>query len=74
MKNRHYKIVFQPLQPELFGNRRRFGIGTRSVSKYIGESNAESVRKRVEKHELTTATGVIEINLRKWGKISVYAL
>lgn len=40
--NRHFRIVFQPKDPSLFGGRRRFCVGGLSLAKYIGEDNAQT--------------------------------
>lgn len=68
MKNSHYKVVFQPKNPALFENKRRFAIGTGSIAKYIGEDNAKVVHRRVESSKEDSTHCLF----RKWGKISVY--
>lgn len=70
--NTYYKIVFQPKVPSDFGNRRRFGIGVKSLANYIGESNAESVINRIKKHECVSTDGVIRVRLRNTGRVDVY--
>lgn len=66
--NRHFKVVFQPKNPELFGNRRRFCVGIYSLHKYVGEANAvTAVRLAIEGKE-DKFTRVF----RKWGKVEFY--
>lgn len=66
--NREFKFVFNPKNREEFGGRRYFGVGAKSLHKYIGEKNAETViRKAME----STEDRVI-VKFRTKGAIYIY--
>lgn len=72
LPNREFKVVFKPKDITLYPGKKekKFGIGSRSIAKYIGESNAKVVVKKAlecKKDSLICkfrATGTIYIYLR----------
>lgn len=69
-KNREVKIVFQP-NPGIPGSEKpkgRFGVGVRSLHKYIGESNANvAIRRAIE-----CADDKLTVKFRKFGRVDFY--
>ncbi len=66
--NREIRIVFQPKDPSLHDGKRRFGVGVHSLSKYVGEENAEMALERAEKSDADKCT----VKLRKHGRVDFY--
>lgn len=67
-RNREVKVVFQPKDRSLFANRRRFGIGVKSLPKYVGKRNAETAIARASESDLDKCT----VKFRKHGRIDFY--
>lgn len=67
--NKNFRIVFQPKQAELFGNKRRFAVGAGSLAKYIGQENANKAIQRAFVSPLDKA----QVKLRKFGRIDFYS-
>jgi len=66
--NRHFRIVFQPKEPELFSGKRRFCVGAYSLYKYIGQENANKALQRA----ISSDTDKYTVRLRKFGTIDFY--
>lgn len=66
--NAEFRIVFQPKNPALFNNRRRFAIGGGQIAKYIGEHNAEVAIERA----FNGTSDKCVVKLRKQGTIIFY--
>lgn len=66
LNNVTLKIVFQPKDREKYGGRRRFGIGVKSLSLYVGEKAAKMLIKRAKKkpgdkyRKVLRYTGIID--------------
>lgn len=66
--NKEFIVVFQPKQPELYSNKRRFAIGGKSLAKYIGEYNAEVALERA----WNAGEDKYRVKLRKHGIVDFY--
>lgn len=65
--NREFKIVFQPKYKNLFHSR-RFGVGAKSLHKYIGHKNATTVFVKM----LKCKDDKLRLKFRKHGIVDIY--
>lgn len=72
IRNSKIRIVFQPKDSELFNGRRRFGVGVKSLHKYITESNAKSVMTKGVKKALKNKNLKERCKFRKFGIVDIY--
>lgn len=72
LPNKDFKVVFRPKDMSLYPGKKRkyFGIGSRSIAKYIGESNAKFVVKKALECKKDSVickfrnTGIVYVYLR----------
>lgn len=72
MRNSEIKIVFQPYDKEAHGGRRRFGVGSSSLSKYIGEKNASNVMTKGVDSACNNRNLKARIKFRAHGIVDIY--
>lgn len=71
--NNFFIITFKPKHPIDFNGRRRFSIGAHQIGKYLGERNAEILKKKLEDWHGPKAGEKFEKKYPKYGRITVYA-
>lgn len=71
--NNHFIIIFKPKRPELFNNRKRFGVGAGSLAKYIGDDNAKKLLNKIGTFVGDDAVEKYVLKYRKMGTIILYA-
>lgn len=71
MTNKEIRIVFQPKDRGSFGGKIRFGVGSRSLHKYIGLKNSETVFTKGVKKALINPENKERIKFRKFRKFGI---
>lgn len=72
MKNSEIRIVFQPNDRDLYGGRRRFGVGSRSLFKYITDHNSQTVFTNGVEKALQNKFNRQRLRFRKYGIVDIY--